>query len=470
MKPSWRNVRVLTVVLLSLILMLALAACSKSDNNTKEPTPPPANTSTTDNTPAPDPEPEPEPEPPKDPVTLTFHTWWVGGTQGVIDAFTAKYPWITIEANTKIDKAVVNNIVAGETSDLVQLDAGLSPWMAGDLLIDLTPYIEKDETIQNANLPPGFMESFQTGVDPATGKPKQYVLPFSDEPWWMVVNKDLLAKNGLDMPTNDWTWEELLELAKAVTDQNANEWGTLDFGDQHAQILAMANGNADRGRYLNADATKSVLDTPGVHGDMKWIQELTHRWHVQPTAEQKTELGIEGGITAFSQGNFLFMLSADWDLEGLNNISTFEWDVLPTPRGKVRQAAARNPGPMSITQASEHKEEAFMFLSYLFSTEAQKVMIDNGWNAFVTDEDVQAHYDVTEIWQGKPNAPSALRRTSEICCFGADSKTVDFNAYVHNTVARVNAHFVDGSDFSDIIPSVEGYNERIVEMREDLGW
>lgn len=450
--------------------MLILAACSNNSpsNNTKDPAPPPAKSE--NNTPAPEPEPEPEPEPPKDPVTLTFHTWWVGNTQGVIDAFTAKYPWITIEAVTKIDAAVVNNIVAGEKSDIVQLDAGLSPWMAGDLLVDLTPYIEKDETIQNANIIPGFMEAFQTGVDPNTGKPKQYVLPFSDEPFWIAVNKDLLVKNGLDMPTNDWTWEDLLELAKAVTNQDANEWGTLDFGDQAAQILAMANGNADRGRYLNDDATKSLLDTPGVHGDLKWIQELTHRWHVQPTAAQKAELGIEAGVAAFSQGNFLFYLTADWELEGLRNISSFEWDMLPTPRGKVRQAVAHGPGPMSITQASEHKEEAFMFLSFLFSTEAQKVMIDNGWNAFVTDEDVLAYYDQAEIWKGIPNAPDALRRTSESCCIGVDAKTIDLGPYVWNTIGRVNTPFVEGTDFSDVIASVEAYNERIVQMRKDLGW
>lgn len=467
MKHRRMNVRNVTILFLALILILA--ACSgntpKPADNT-EPPPASQNNNTTD----PTPEPTPEPEAPKDPVTLQFHTWCTCGTEKLMEAFTAKYPWITIEHNSIDSGAVINDIVAGEESDLVQLDNGLAQWMSGDLLVDLTPYIEKDETIQNANILPGFMESFRTGVDAATGKPKQYVLPFSDQPSFFLVNKDLLVKNGLDMPSVDWTWNELLELARAVTNPDANEWGTLDFGDQEAQMLAMANGNADNNRYLNADATKSLLDTPGVFGDLRWIQDLIHRWKVQPTNEQKTELGIPNGFDAFNQGNFLFMTGWSWEMDAYKSITAFEWDVLPAPKGKIRQAVSHGPGPMSITKASKHKEEAFMFLSFLFTPEAQKVMIDNGWAAFITDDDVVAYYDQTPAWEKTANGPATIRRITESCCLGADTKTVDLSPYVFNTLGRLPAHFQDGTDFSDVIPSVEAYNERIIGMRQDLGW
>lgn len=403
-----------------------------------------------------------EPEEEKEPVTLTLHTWFVGPNQALFDKFHEMYPWITIEANTNINEAVINNIIAGEESDLVFLDAGLSQWMSGDLLEELTPYIEQDERIQNANLVEGFLESFQTGG-------KQYTVPYSDIPMWIVINKDLMEKYGMEMPSNDWTYEDMLEMAKKATNPAAGDWGMIGMTGELAQILTMANGSADNYRYMNEENTQSLLDTPAVMEDLKWVQELSTRWHVRPNSEEMAQYGFEGDPgTTFLKGNFLFMIGADWYLPGLNENASFEWDVLPMPRGKERQATVHQAGPIAIPKASKHKEEAFMYISFLFSDEAQKLMIENGSNAFVINDTLNSYYDQVDMWQGKN--VEAIRMAQNMCCFSKDPTIVDFTDYVWGPIAKLDPMLLDGGNLDEVIPHVEAYNKKAIESREALGW
>lgn len=449
MRFRWLRLQAFTTLMLAIILLFS--ACSNSNNQ-------PANTGN-DNPAQPS---QGNGEQMPDPVTLTLHTWFVGPNQALFDKFNEMYPWITIVPNTKINDGIINNIIAGEESDLVFLDNGLAEWMSGDLLEDLTPYIAKDERIQSANKVEGLLESFQTGG-------KQYTVPFSDIPMWVVVNKDLLHKNGLKMPSNDWTYDDFLELAKQATNPAAKEFGVAGMVNEFTNILAMANGNADNYRYLNADTSQSLANTPGVLADMQWSQDLSMKWRVRPTAKEMKDMGFDGDPgNAFLKGNFLFMLGADWYLPGLHKMAKFEWDVLPMPRGKARQATVHQAGGIAIPKASKHKEEAFLYISFLFDVEAQKIMIENGSNAFIIDEQLENYYEEVEMWKGKN--VEAIKMAADMCCFSRDPTTVDLGDYMWHVVAQAEKMIQNGGNLNEIIPAVEAYNKQALETRKALGW
>ena len=54
-----------------------------------------------------------------------------------------------------------------------------------------------------------------------TYKEKKLAVPFVDVPMWILVNKDLLAKHGVEMPSNDWTYDDFRDVAKKITDPEA---------------------------------------------------------------------------------------------------------------------------------------------------------------------------------------------------------------------------------------------------------
>ncbi|WP_274362119.1 ABC transporter substrate-binding protein [Paenibacillus thermotolerans] len=461
-----------SVVAVLLVALLVLSACtggggnSGSENATGDP---PEATST--DTPAAEDtgtatdEPEPQPEPEKhDPVELTIHGWFFSpALKATIAAFMEEYPWITVTENTSINQAVINNIIAGEKSDLVILDRGLSEWVTNgnDLLEDLTPYLDKDERIQNSNLVEGLLESFSTGG-------KTYALPWTDIPMWIAVNKELLSKYGMEMPGSDWTYDDLLEMAKKATNKDANDWGMFGLAGDMNDIRAIANGSAGSARLLSADRTKSVADSPEVLADLQWSQDLIRKWNVQPNPEQIKENGFAGDPAVnFVNGNFLFITGVDWILPTLQQ-ATFDWDVLPFPRGSQRQVTLHQVGPMSMVKASEHKEEAFMFLSFLFSEKAQKLSIDNGSGSWVKSPEIDAYYDQAAIWKGK-NIEN-VKMSAQMCCYWNDMNVMDLGDYVNSVSARIGKMMNEGGNFSEVIPFVEEYNKKAAETRKALGW
>ncbi len=452
-----RTKRYYLVCLIALLALLpVLAACSSNNSGGSASS---SSSSPTKSTPSESPSDTPVTAP--EPVTLTVLTWFVGPNQALFDKFHEKYPWITIEANTKIDKAVVNNVIAGEKADLVFLDAGLSQWLSGDLLEDLAPYIQKDVRIQGTSMAEGFIEAFQTGG-------KQWVVPYSDIPMWIVVNKEMLHKYGMEMPGNDWTYDELLEMAKQATDPAANDWGISGLVDEFTSILAMANGSAANYRYMSEDNSISLVNTPAVLEDLKWSQELTTKWHVRPSDMEREKLGMQGdSVEVFLQGNSLFTLGADWNLETLKN-ATFEWDVLPMPVGKAQQATVHQAGAIGIPKASKYKEEAFLYISFLFDLEAQKTMIENGSGAWVQDQILHEYYAEVPMWQGKN--VDAIRMNSEMCCFSRDPSVADLVTLVDSVNGPVAGMITKGGDFSSRIPAVEAYNLKAAETRKALGW
>ncbi|MBP1988453.1 ABC transporter substrate-binding protein [Paenibacillus eucommiae] len=449
------------VLLLTIVLagLLVVTACSKT-NSTEESTSP-EGTQQAEKTAAP--EAPPKEEENRDPVTLKLLSWHVGATQELFDLFHEKYPWITIQAEEwGVDKAVAMQ-AAGDPADLVWI-AGLTPWLKDGMLEDLTPYIAKDPNIQNAKIIDGFVDAFKTPDG------KTFAIPYTFISEWMVVNKDLLKKHGMEMPSYDWTYDDMLEMAKKATDPAANEYGlSYDslFSSHFNWMLPVANGNAANLRFFNEDLSQSVFNTPGVQADLKWLQELTTKWHVKPTDEEAAKLGWEQANN-FLTGKVLFTLGADWVVPGYNELATFDWDILPVPRGKEKQVTAQLLGPIGILSASKHKDAAYKWISFQFEMEAQKWHIKNGSNAFVIHPDLDAELEKTPTWQGKDL--EVLKMSKNMCCFLLDPIIPDldnFNATVDDPLFRA---MTKDFDITSLVPLVDKFNENSPKLRKDLGW
>lgn len=400
-----------------------------------------------------------------DPVELTIHAWMIpDGVQAVIESFQKNYPWITIKHNGTINAFIINNIIAGEKSDIIFIDHGLSQWISGgnDLLEDLTPYIEQDTTIQSADVANGLWESMKVGD-------RIYSLPYADIPMWIAVNKDMINKYGIEMPPLDWTYNDMLDIAKEATDLNANDWGMYGIMDWFLNTLPVANGNAKNFRLMGEGNLRSVADTPGVLADLQWLQDLKLMWNVTPTDQQIRENGIKSDTgVAFIGGNILFAAIADWDLPTLQKRAQFEWDILPFPRGTEEQVTSRHIGLMAMTKASENKEAAFTFMSYLFSEEAQKIMIENGMAAWVRSPELDNYYSEVPIWEGKNR--DVVLKSAQMGLMSTDATMLNLKEYGESIMARIVQIMNKGGNFSDIIPYVEKYNRNVEATRAEIGF
>jgi multiple sugar transport system substrate-binding protein len=451
--------RALTLAL-SLVLMFSMVLTACSGNNSKgsnagEGTNAPAETQ------APADEATAAPEVKKDPVTLKLISWSDSYTE-LYEMFNKKYPWITIEQipvnSQPIMEIIASLEAAGTPADLTWIDSDLITFDQAGLLEDLTPYIEKDPTFQSVQLPDGF-------YDTMTYKGMRLAVPFVDVPMWILVNKDLLAKHGVEMPANDWTYDDFREIAKKITDPVAGEYGLTTQPEFQMRVLstkAIADGHAANIHYLNEDLTQSLLATPEVMNDVRWLSDFVWK---DGSMQSNAKAAETGDVTReFINGKTGFAIGGDWVLPNLKNNANFEWDVLPFPKGKVSQPGYSIYGPMSLLKGSKHKEEAFLWIAFQFSKEAQKWKIDQGANASVIDPELTAYYDETPMWQGKNK--EAVKIAKENAKIQPGVTIPAWGEYNWNNI--LNEIIFDGADINRLIPETEKWNKRTLEVAESL--
>jgi ABC-type glycerol-3-phosphate transport system substrate-binding protein len=404
---------------------------------------------------------EATPEKKHDPVTLKLISWSDSYTE-LYKMFNAKYPWITIEQVPVNSRPIMEIIAtleaAGTPADLTWIDSDLITFDQNGLVEDLTPYIDKDPTFKSVKLPDGFYKTM-------TYKNKKLAVPFVDVPMWILVNKDLMTKHGVEMPKNDWTYDDFRDVAKKLTDPNAGEYGLTTQPEFQMRILntkAVADGHAANLMYMNADLTQSVLNTPDVINDVKWLQEfVTKDGSMQSYAAAKEK----GDVTSkFINGKTGFAIGGDWVLPELKKNAKFNWDVLPFPKGKKSQPGYTIYGPLSLLKGSKHKDEAFLWISFQFSKEAQKWKIDQGANASVIDPELTAYYDKSPMWQGKNIEAVKIAQKNAVIMPGATVPA--WNDYNWNNI--MNDIVMGDGDIDRIIPETEAWNKKTLEVRAQL--
>ncbi|MGO4180970.1 ABC transporter substrate-binding protein [Paenibacillus sp. TAF43_2] len=454
-----KNKSALTWMLCMVLLFsVVLSACSGNGEKNKTTNTPSNNTATDAPT---DDAAKPATEEKHEPVTIKLISWSDSYTE-LYKMFNEKYPWITIEQIPVNGKPIMEIIAtleaAGTPADLTWIDSDLISFDQAGLVEDLTPYIEKDMTFQDVQLPQGFFDTM-------TYKDKKLAVPFVDVPMWILVNKDLLAKHGVEMPANDWTYDDFRDIAKKITDPEAGEYGLTTQPEFQMRVLstkAIADGHAANIHYLNEDLTQSLLNTPDVMNDVRWLSDFVWKdGSMQSNAKAKEQGDVS---REFINGKTGFAIGGDWVLPGLKKDAKFEWDVLPFPRGKVSQPGYSIYGPLSLLSGSKHKEEAFLWISFQFSKEAQKWKIDQGANASVIDPELTAYYDETPMWEGKNK--EAVKIAKENAKIQPGVTIPAWSEYNWNNI--LNEIIFDGADINKLIPETEKWNKRTLEVRESL--
>ena len=133
------------------------------------------------------------------------------GYNKLIEEFNKDYPNIKIEfSETPWDnwQAVLQTAAAGGTADIL-----LHGSMLTDISMDLTPFIEAS---------PEFIDALATGPeyyrDPADyTKTIPTGISYIVDPYFALIDTKIFEDYGVELPTADWTWEDLLAIAEKLT-------------------------------------------------------------------------------------------------------------------------------------------------------------------------------------------------------------------------------------------------------------
>jgi len=320
-------------------------------------------------------------------VTISYFTFSAApdhleDLDAIVQAFQQKYPNVTIEVQTAsyddYFTQLQTQIAGGTAPDTFELNyENFVTYSSAGSLLDLSPLAEADSEFDAATYYPRAYEVFQ-----ADGT--QYGLPATFSDVVLFYNKDLFDAAGLDYPSPEWTWEDELAAAEALTDAAAGVWGDfqpIQFFEFY-KVLAQ-NG----GEFFNADQTEVTFNSPEGVEAAEWL--VNKVGSVMPTA---AEMGGQDDAALFKAGKLAMWHNGIWQFSGMAD-APFAWDVQVEP-GSVQKAHHFFANAAVASATTEHPEEAWQWIQFLTgSDEAVQVRIDASWElAAVADQALFAPY------------------------------------------------------------------------------
>ncbi len=225
------------------------------------------------------------------------------------------------------------------------------------VLRDLTPFIEGDgEFSPDRYYTSAYAYGNYEGV--------QYALPYECAPKLMFVNKSILEQEGIDMPGNQWTWEDFYRICREVT-KDTDENGTIDqFGavgytwedafDSNGVTLFDEKGTEC---YLTDERAKAGISFIGKLEDLNGGYSISSK--------------------EFALGNVAFqpMLFSEYRAYksyplSIKKYSGFEWDCLTMPAGpEGRNISRLDTLTLAMNKSTIHKQDAWELMKFLTADE-----------------------------------------------------------------------------------------------------
>jgi len=203
-------------------------------------------------------------------------------------------------------------------------------------------------------------------------------LPLGVGAQFVMYNKDLFDRAGVAYPTDDWTTDEYLEIARKVADPTRKVWGCEILARPFRAIWFNYGRNV---RLYSPDSTtvEGYLNSPGSLAAYEWFYDLM-RSGATPSVSDMSTLSTEntGPIDLFMADRLaMATLNQGHMLNAVKEGKNF---------GVVREPGVGNNQRfvnawsllVGIWEGTKHPEEAWTFLKWYVGPEGQKFLMDNG--------------------------------------------------------------------------------------------
>jgi ABC-type sugar transport system, periplasmic component len=339
-----------------------------------------------------------KPEDQQKEVTISWWGAWGedAGPANIIKHFNEKYPNIhvryvqfnnTDEGNVKIDTA----LLASEDIDVFfnYNVTRFDPRAKKNLLLDLTPYLERDQF--------NVEEELGTGILTYDGK--YYGLPVSSVSNAVFINKKMLDAANLPVPEK-WTIEEFKQYAAKLTQGAGADkvYGAADFHSMYYWANP-ARGTLGSNAWYKEDGT-SNFDHPAFKTSLQFKYDMENVEKIQyPYTEYKASKAQAFDI--FMQQKAAMVVASNAMARFLKDTEKYPRDFIataaPLPTLEKDQAENFNLGLqyfgfLAISKNSKHKDEAWTFMKWL-ATEGSVYLAEVGhiptWKKTDKDEVVK---------------------------------------------------------------------------------
>jgi len=355
--PAWKHISLAGLALLALFLA---SACGGGEKGSGEATPKSTSAAGTAE------------------VESASIRWGVWGGAGEMklyeqarDAFRAKYPQIKIDIVSTagfidfIQK--LNTLAAGNQSpDVIMLGGEWVPVYAEQgVLQPLDPFIEKTPDFRKEDYLPSVMKGLSY-------KGQLWGLPKDVNVNVLYYNKSAFDEAGLDYPNADWTWDDLLAAAQALTKRSGGRTERYGFAAPAPWTFIWQNG----GEIFDSDIepTRVRIDEPEAVEALEFYYGLSSEYHVSPTPAEVQQTPL---VDLFAAGRLAMFQEGRGPTIPFKSIRDFEWGIAPLPHQKV-SASILNWAGWCLSSQSKAPDAAWTFIRWLASDEGERIFVGGG--------------------------------------------------------------------------------------------
>ncbi|MEO8529851.1 MAG: sugar ABC transporter substrate-binding protein [Deltaproteobacteria bacterium] len=241
-------------------------------------------------------------------------------------------------------------------------------------------------------------------VELATLDGQTYSMPFDSGVTGLFYRTDYLAEAGYtDADLQDITWEQLIEIGKAVEAKTGHKFLSLDLNDAGAiRILMQSAGSW----YFTPEGDVNIAGNPVFKASLESYTELMKSGIYKPVSGWTDYTG------AFTSGEVAAVFTGVWMTGTIkaNPEMSGKWGVAPIPKlaGVEGATHASNLGGSSwyVLSSAPEKDVAVDFLAEIWGKDVdfyQKILVNQGaLGSLTAARDGEAFKASDEFFSGQP--------------------------------------------------------------------
>ena len=249
-------------------------------------------------------------------------------------------------------------------------------YMENDLLLKLNDYINADDTTDTANYYEGIMDLYTRSDG------NVYALPKDHDTIALLYNKAIFDQYGVDYPTDDWSWDDVYEAAKKITEASG--------GDVYGYALNTSNNQDgwynfvyDYGAQVITDDHKgTTIGSAEGKAGMEMVRKIL------TVAAPQSVVAETGTDSLFQSGKAAMITQGSWMINTFytaENHADYAWALMPygdaNGNGKCDEGerwSAYNGLGWAASANVADPDACYSLIAYLCSADAQKKQAELG--------------------------------------------------------------------------------------------
>lgn len=303
------------------------------------------------------------------PINFQLVNWGNPQQQELLTTVVNEYkkikPNVTIElvqsAYAEFTEKVTSMIASGNPPDIT--------WWSEDSLqyfADKGFFLELDDAISQWGAEWDKDDYYPNMLEEGKYKGKQYGIPFSSPAHILYYNKTLFDEAKIKYPDENWTWDDLVTAAKALTKgEGANKvygiTNMLDKGKEWQNLLDIIRPYG--GSFMSDDRSKCTINSPETKTALNLYMDLLKGGYTtMPGANAPFEQGKAGMFVGYLGFNGAFVNAPDLD-----------YDIAYLPKGPAGRLGRAGYAAYVIMKTTKYPTESAELLKFITGKEMSKV-------------------------------------------------------------------------------------------------